>query len=117
MHRRLNPELHHRFHISFKYSLIMTDASSFWWKLTFLRRKKSQPKVQYEIPADVISNATTGQHQHMSGVATEVAGHPNVAVHSSRLDAQLEKIVNKTTASKGRHVKVSHSGRFKEKKK
>uniref|UniRef100_A0A4W6C1Q6 Proline rich 15 like a n=1 Tax=Lates calcarifer TaxID=8187 RepID=A0A4W6C1Q6_LATCA len=76
----------------------MTEPSSGWWKLTFLRRKKSQPKVLYEIPAEIVSNASIGQH-------------------GSGLDARLEKIVDKTTASKGRHVKVSHSGRFKEKKK
>lgn len=84
----------------------MAEPSSGWWKLTFLRRKKSQPKVLYEIPAEVVSNAPTG-----------AATHPEDMVHGSQLDARLERIVDKTTASKGRHVKVSHSGRFKEKKK
>uniref|UniRef100_A0A3B4VRI1 Proline-rich protein 15-like protein A n=1 Tax=Seriola dumerili TaxID=41447 RepID=A0A3B4VRI1_SERDU len=93
----------------------MTEPSSGWWKFTFLRRKKSQPKVLYEIPADVVSNATSGQHG--SGAATGAVAHAEVTMHDSQLDARLERIVDKTTASKGRHVKVSHSGRFKEKKK
>ena len=75
-----------------------------------MRRKKSQPKVLYEIPAEFVSNATTG-------AATGSAAHPEDMVHDPQLDARLERIVDKTTASKGRHVKVSHSGRFKEKKK
>uniref|UniRef100_A0A8C6TQB1 Proline rich 15 like b n=1 Tax=Neogobius melanostomus TaxID=47308 RepID=A0A8C6TQB1_9GOBI len=70
----------------------MADAS--WWKLTFSRKKKSEPKVLYEIPAEHGSN--TG--------------------NKDQLNARLEKIVDKS-ATKGRHVKVSHSGRFKEKKK
>ncbi|CAK6976586.1 proline-rich protein 15-like protein A [Scomber scombrus] len=90
-------------------------AESGWWKLTFLRRKKSQPKVLYEIPADSVSNASTGQNG--SSTATGAAAHPEDTEHDSQLDARLERIVDKTTASKGRHVKVSHSGRFKEKKK
>ncbi|XP_039979895.1 proline-rich protein 15-like protein A [Xiphias gladius] len=93
----------------------MTEPSSGWWKLTFLRRQKSQPKVLYEIPTDFVSNATTGQHG--LGAATGGGAHAEVSVHDSQLDARLERIVDKTTASKGRHVKVSHSGRFKEKKK
>lgn len=93
----------------------MAEPSPGWWKLTFLRRKKSQPKVLYEIPAEFVSNATTGLHG--SGAATGSAAHPEDTVHDSQLDARLERIVDKTTASKGRHVKVSHSGRFKEKKK
>ncbi|GAA6232362.1 proline-rich protein 15-like protein A [Lates japonicus] len=93
----------------------MTEPSSGWWKLTFLRRKKSQPKVLYEIPAEIVSNASIGQYG--SGAATRATVHTEVSVHGSQLDARLEKIVDKTTASKGRHVKVSHSGRFKEKKK
>ncbi|XP_053195123.1 proline-rich protein 15-like protein A [Scomber japonicus] len=86
-----------------------------WWKLTFLRRKKSQPKVLYEIPADSVSNASTGQNG--SSTAAGDAAHPEDTEHDSQLDARLERIVDKTTASKGRHVKVSHSGRYKEKKK
>uniref|UniRef100_A0A3Q3N5G5 Proline rich 15 like a n=1 Tax=Labrus bergylta TaxID=56723 RepID=A0A3Q3N5G5_9LABR len=81
----------------------MADPSPGWWKLTFLRRKKSQPKVLYEIPHGSIT--ATG--------ATAAAGHPE----DPQLDARLERIVDKTTGSRGRHVKVSHSGRFKEKKK
>ncbi|KAF1380135.1 hypothetical protein PFLUV_G00183360 [Perca fluviatilis] len=48
--------------------------------------------------------------------ATGAAAHPEHMVHDSQLDARLERIMDKT-ASKGRQVKVSHSGRFKEKKK
>lgn len=90
----------------------MAESSQGWWKLTFLRRKKSQPKVLYEIPAEFVSNSPSGQHG--SGAA---AGAAEDAMHDPQLDARLERIVDKTTASKGRHVKVSHSGRFKEKKK
>ncbi|XP_066497611.1 proline-rich protein 15-like protein A [Hoplias malabaricus] len=72
-----------------------------WWKLTFLRKKKSEPKVLYEIPAEY-SNAE----------ATPGAAGPS---DDSQFNARLERIVDKT-ATKGRHVKVSHSGRFKEKK-
>ncbi len=70
-----------------------------WWKLTFLRKKKSEPKVWYEIPGDHSSNA----------------GETPDAAADSQFNARLERIVDKT-ATKGRHVKVSHSGRFKEKK-
>ncbi|XP_047427807.1 proline-rich protein 15-like protein A [Mugil cephalus] len=80
----------------------MADPSAGWWKLTFLRKKKSQPKVLYEIPADTISNSSAA-----AGATTD----------DPQLDARLERIVDKSTVSKGRHVKVSHSGRFKEKKK
>uniref|UniRef100_A0A3Q0S4V2 Proline rich 15 like a n=1 Tax=Amphilophus citrinellus TaxID=61819 RepID=A0A3Q0S4V2_AMPCI len=81
-----------------------------WWKLTFLRKKKSQPKVLYEIPQEFVSNSATGQHgcSAASGAATQT--------EDPELEARLGRIVDKTTASKGRHVKVSHSGRFKEKK-
>lgn len=89
----------------------MSEPSSGWWKLTFLRRKKSQPKVLYEIPAEFVSNSSAGQHGSGTATGSEDAGH------DSQLDARLERIVDKSTAGKGRHVKVSHSGRFKEKKK
>ncbi|TRY86545.1 hypothetical protein DNTS_002567 [Danionella cerebrum] len=79
---------------------IMADPA--WWKLTFLKKKKSEVKVLYEIPPDFNTN------------------HANrdldIDDTDSNLDARLEKIVDKS-ATKGRHVKVSHSGRFKEKKK
>ncbi|XP_054464177.1 proline-rich protein 15-like protein A [Anoplopoma fimbria] len=88
----------------------MAEPSPSWWKLTFLRRKKSQPKVLYEIPTEFVSNAATGS-------ATGAATHQEDMVYDPQLDARLERIMDKTTASKGRHVKVSHSGRFKEKKK
>ncbi|KAL3053115.1 hypothetical protein OYC64_005611 [Pagothenia borchgrevinki] len=85
----------------------MAEPSPGWWKLTFLRRKKSQLKVLYEIPAEF----APAQH----GSAT--AALPEDMLRDPQLDARLERIVDKTPASKGRHVKVSHSGRFKEKKK
>lgn len=79
-------------------------ADSSWWKLTFSRKKKSESKVLYEIPAEYGSN--NGNKEH-----------PGAAPDSmdSQINARLEKIVDKS-ASKGRHVKVSHSGRYKEKK-
>ncbi|XP_025962702.2 proline-rich protein 15-like protein [Dromaius novaehollandiae] len=70
-----------------------------WWKLTFLRKHKSMPKVLYESP-DIYAS----EPQEGSGGE----GPPNFT-------ARLEKIVDKN--SKGKHVKVSNSGRFKEKKK
>ncbi|XP_060758615.1 proline-rich protein 15-like protein A [Neoarius graeffei] len=70
-----------------------------WWKLTFLRKKKSEAKELYEVPEEYSSNADTA------------TGTPD----DSQFNARLERIVDKT-ATKGRHVKVSHSGRFKEKK-
>ncbi|XP_034427157.1 proline-rich protein 15-like protein B [Hippoglossus hippoglossus] len=82
-------------------------AESSWWKLTFSRKKKSESKVLYEIPAEYGSN--TGNKEHSSG--SPPADHTD-----SQFNARLEKIVDKS-ATKGRHVKVSHSGRFKEKKK
>lgn len=84
----------------------MADPS--WWKLTFSRKKKSEPKVLYEIPAEYGSN--TGHKEHSSNNA------PPADHLDSQFNARLEKIVDKS-ATKGRHVKVSHSGRFKEKKK
>ncbi|XP_070847312.1 proline-rich protein 15-like protein B [Chaetodon trifascialis] len=77
----------------------MADPS--WWKLTFSRKKKSESKVLYEIPAEHGSN---------TGNNAPPADHVD-----SQFNARLEKIVDKS-ATKGRHVKVSHSGRFKEKK-
>uniref|UniRef100_A0A673LQK1 Proline rich 15 like b n=1 Tax=Sinocyclocheilus rhinocerous TaxID=307959 RepID=A0A673LQK1_9TELE len=77
-------------------------ADPAWWKLTFLRKKKSESKVQYEIPPDFSTNS-----------ANKDLGNADA---DSNLDARLEKIVDKSN-TKGRHVKVSHSGRFKEKKK
>uniref|UniRef100_A0AAY4CW90 Proline-rich protein 15-like protein A n=1 Tax=Denticeps clupeoides TaxID=299321 RepID=A0AAY4CW90_9TELE len=75
-----------------------------WWKLTFMRKKKSESKVLYEIPAEHGSNMGHGG----TLPATECPDE-------SQFNARLEKIVDKT-ATKGRHVKVSHSGRYKEKK-
>ncbi|XP_072212749.1 proline-rich protein 15-like protein [Excalfactoria chinensis] len=72
-----------------------------WWKLTFLRKRKSMPKVLYDSPA-IHAAAADGPE------APTQEGNPDFA-------ARLEKIVDKN--SKGKHVKVSNSGRFKEKKK
>ncbi|XP_057682475.1 proline-rich protein 15-like protein A [Corythoichthys intestinalis] len=80
----------------------MSDPN--WWKLTFSRKKKSESKVLYEIPAEYGSNTK------------EPAGVGGATPDASEFSARLEKIVDKS-ATKGRHVKVSHSGRFKEKKK
>uniref|UniRef100_A0A8C2WDE3 Proline rich 15 like n=2 Tax=Chinchilla lanigera TaxID=34839 RepID=A0A8C2WDE3_CHILA len=80
----------------------MTEVG--WWKLTFLRKKKSTPKVLYEMPE------TYAQPEGGAEPPRPEAGGP-----SSDFSARLEKIVDKNT--KGKHVKVSNSGRFKEKKK
>lgn len=77
----------------------MADASHSWWKLTFLRKKKSTPKTVYE---SVIEHAGTDKG-------------PEENTEDSNYTARLEKIVDKNT--KGKHVKVSNSGRFKERKK
>ncbi|XP_012658526.1 proline-rich protein 15-like protein [Otolemur garnettii] len=74
-----------------------------WWKLTFLRKKKSTPKVLYEIP-DTYAQTEGGAEPPGPG-----AGGPD-----SNFNTRLEKIVDKNT--KGKHVKVSNSGRFKENK-
>ncbi|KAI7803625.1 proline-rich protein 15-like protein A [Triplophysa rosa] len=83
-------------------SMATAEPAPSWWKLTFMRKKKSEPKVLYEIPAE---------HGCNSG---ETPGTPDPTA-DSQFNARLERIVDKT-ATKGRHVKVSHSGRFKEKK-
>ncbi|KAM8844635.1 proline-rich protein 15-like protein A [Spinachia spinachia] len=93
---------------------IMAEPPASWWKLTFLRSKKSQPEVRYEIPAPLVTNSATAQHASSTGGA---ALHPEEGALHPQLDARLERIMDKTLACKGRHVKVSHSGRFKEKKK
>ncbi|NXI64804.1 PR15L protein, partial [Anseranas semipalmata] len=76
----------------------MAESHS-WWKLTFLRKRKSMPKVLYDSPDIHAGDGSRGPGEE---------GTPDFA-------ARLEKIVDKT--SKGKHVKVSNSGRFKEKKK
>ncbi|XP_015244580.1 PREDICTED: proline-rich protein 15-like protein [Cyprinodon variegatus] len=80
-------------------------AESSWWKFTFSRKKKSEPKVLYEIPAEHGSN---NENKDQAGISPDNK--------DSQFNARLEKIVDKS-ATKGRHVKVSNSGRFKEKKK
>ncbi|CAL8283165.1 unnamed protein product [Merluccius merluccius] len=83
-----------------------------WWKLTFTRKKKSETKVLYEIPTEHDINTGKKSEQHPAGGLVAGSTEPM----DSHLSARLEKIVDKS-ATKGRHVKVSHSGRFKEKKK
>lgn len=82
-------------------------AEPSWWKLTFSRKKKSESKVLYEIPTEYGSNTGHKEHSSNNSPADQT---------ESQFNARLEKIVDKS-ATKGRHVKVSHSGRFKEKKK
>ncbi|XP_070961807.1 proline-rich protein 15-like protein B [Oncorhynchus clarkii lewisi] len=81
----------------------MADPS--WWKLTF-SPTKSEAKVLYEIPQEYGNN--NKEHSNSHQLPTDPM--------DNQLSARLEKIVDKS-ATKGRHVKVSHSGRFKEKKK
>ncbi|XP_055512902.1 proline-rich protein 15-like protein A [Leucoraja erinacea] len=73
-------------------------APQAWWKFAFMR-KKGGSKVLSELAVEP-SNTDSSDR--------EARGDP-------QLEARLEKIVDKST--KGRHVRVSHSGRFKEKKK
>lgn len=89
----------------------MAEPSPSWWKLTFLRRKKSQARVLYELPSEFLNNGSSAVPP------TATAAHSEAEAHDPQLEARLERIVDKTTAREGRHVKVSHSGRFKEKKK
>ncbi|XP_014459068.1 PREDICTED: proline-rich protein 15-like protein [Crocodylus porosus] len=84
----------------------MAENNYSWWKLTFLRKKKSAPKVLYESP-DIYAN-----ENQQEGTRAEAGGGSET---NCEFNARLEKIVDKNT--KGKHVKVSHSGRFKEKKK
>lgn len=79
----------------------MADSHG-WWKLTFLRKRRSAPTVLYESPD---SHAATPSESQEAPGEEEPPGFA----------ARLEKIVDKNT--KGKHVKVSNSGRFKEKKK
>ncbi|XP_065555491.1 proline-rich protein 15-like protein [Lathamus discolor] len=75
-----------------------------WWKLTFLRKRQAAPTVLYESPDSFGTGTGAGASQEGPGPE----GPPGLA-------ARLEKLVDKS--SKGKHVKVSNSGRFKEKKK
>nr|XP_056719535.1 proline-rich protein 15-like protein [Euleptes europaea] len=87
----------------------MAENNYSWWKLTFLRKKKSTPKVLYESP-DIYA-VTNNENQPEGTLADAGGGGPG----EHEFNARLEKIVDKST--KGKHVKVSNSGRFKEKKK
>ncbi|NXL67485.1 PR15L protein, partial [Chordeiles acutipennis] len=81
----------------------MADSHG-WWKLTFLRRRRAAPAVPYESPDSPAATGATAQ-------SPEGPGDERPPGFANR----LEKIVDKS--SKGKHVKVSNSGRFKEKKK
>ncbi|XP_042331681.1 proline-rich protein 15-like protein [Sceloporus undulatus] len=87
----------------------MAENNYSWWKLTFLRKKKSAPKVLYESP-DIYAVANNENQQE--GVLADGGSDGS---SQQEFNARLEKIVDKST--KGKHVKVSNSGRFKEKKK
>ncbi|XP_077171084.1 proline-rich protein 15-like protein [Paroedura picta] len=87
----------------------MAENNYSWWKLTFLRKKKSTPKVLYESP-DIYDVAGNENQQE---VTPGDGGGDGTG--EQKFNARLEKIVDKST--KGKHVKVSNSGRFKEKKK
>ncbi|NXP15751.1 PR15L protein, partial [Thinocorus orbignyianus] len=76
-----------------------------WWKLTFLRKRRSVPTVLYESP----------ESQAATGGGSESQEGPGGQEGPPGFSARLEKMVDKST--KGKHVKVSNSGRFKEKKK
>nr|XP_029541090.1 proline-rich protein 15-like protein B [Oncorhynchus nerka] len=71
-----------------------------WWKLTF-SSKKSEVKVLYKIPPEYGNNTGNKKHSNSSQIPTD-----------NQFSARLEKIVDKSV-TEGRHVKVSHSGRFK----
>ncbi|KAL8176072.1 UNVERIFIED_CONTAM: Proline-rich protein 15-like protein [Gekko kuhli] len=87
----------------------MAENNYSWWKLTFLRKKKSTPKVLYESP-DIY--AVSGNENQQEVTLADSGGD---GTGEQKFNARLEKIVDKST--KGKHVKVSNSGRFKEKKK
>ncbi|KYO44321.1 proline-rich protein 15-like protein isoform X1 [Alligator mississippiensis] len=95
-----------KFHLLQPGGANMAENNYSWWKLTFLRKKKSAPKVLYESP-DIYAN-----ENQQEGTRAEAGGGSET---NCEFNARLEKIVDKNT--KGKHVKVSHSGRFKEKKK
>ncbi|XP_060111739.1 proline-rich protein 15-like protein [Heteronotia binoei] len=94
---------------TFLQTAAMAENNYNWWKLTFLRKKKSTPKVLYESP-DIYAVASNENQQE---VMLEDGGSDGTG--EQKFSARLEKIVDKST--KGKHVKVSNSGRFKEKKK
>ncbi|KAG7274814.1 hypothetical protein CRUP_010311 [Coryphaenoides rupestris] len=95
----------------------MADPSAGWWKLTYLRKRKSQPEVQYEILGEDVSVCNTPTPMPTTSTASLSASTADSA-QDSELSARLERMDLDTTsmASKGHHVKVSHSGRFKEKR-
>ncbi|KAG7246348.1 hypothetical protein CRUP_006240, partial [Coryphaenoides rupestris] len=87
--------------------------SAGWWKLTYLRKRKSQPEVQYEILGEDVSICNTPKpHAH------HLYRQSQTVPRTLSLNARLERMDLDTTsmASRGRHVEVSHSGRFKEKR-
>lgn len=95
--------------LEFFLTATMAENNYSWWKLTFLRKKKSTPKVLYESP-DIYDVASSENQQEVT-----LADGSGDGTGEQKFNARLEKIVDKST--KGKHVKVSNSGRFKEKKK
>lgn len=91
----------------------MAESNYSWWKLTFLRKKKSTPKVLILASDNPEIYVTSNQENQRENVLAADGGSSDSS--DREFNSRLEKIVDKNT--KGRHVKVSHSGRFKEKKK
>ncbi|KAJ6658165.1 hypothetical protein lerEdw1_001432 [Lerista edwardsae] len=91
----------------------MAENNYSWWKLTFLRKKKSTPKVLILASENPEIYAASNHEKQQENALAADGGSSDSS--EREFNSRLEKIVDKTT--KGRHVKVSHSGRFKEKKK
>ncbi|CAL8313116.1 unnamed protein product [Arctogadus glacialis] len=79
----------------------MADPAAGWWKLTFLRKRRSQPKVLYEIPGEYASNSNSPTYTSPSTAST--ASQPATAAadgaQDSELNTRLERIVDKTTTA------------------
>ncbi|XP_019901920.1 proline-rich protein 15-like protein B [Esox lucius] len=80
-------------------------ADSGWWNPIF-SRSKCKVKVQHEPPPESCNNSWNKGHPNLPQIPTDPL--------DNQCSARLEKEVDKT---KGWHVKVSRSGRLKEKKK
>ncbi|XP_053118232.1 proline-rich protein 15-like protein [Hemicordylus capensis] len=88
----------------------MAENNHSWWKLTFLRKKKSTPRVLMLASENPDIYAVVNNENQQEGM---LADSGSSGSSEREFNARLEKIVDKNT--KGKHVKVSHSGRFKEK--
>ncbi|NXN95366.1 PR15L protein, partial [Rhinopomastus cyanomelas] len=88
----------------------MADSHG-WWKLTFLRKRHSVPSVLHVSPdgSPQPHGVATGNGEESPEGSSKEEGPPGLAT-------RLEKMVDKS-GSKGKQVRVSNSGRFKEKKK